>query len=77
LDGAVAEKSVGKVSSLPPEKSVQLVCDQFKSHVTKATMRRVKDLNMQLAVIPEGLTCQLQPLDLSINKSFNVFVHEE
>jgi hypothetical protein len=36
-----------------------LVCDQFKSYIMEATKRRVKDLNTQLAVVPEGLTSQL------------------
>jgi hypothetical protein len=39
--------------------------------------RRVKDLNSQLAIIPRGLTCQLQPLDVSINEPFKVSMREE
>jgi len=30
-----------------------------------------------LAVIPSGLTSQLQPLDVSVNKLFKGFMHEE
>jgi hypothetical protein len=56
-------------------KPALLVCDQFKSHVTEATKRRVKDLNRQLAVIPGDLT-SLQPLDVSINKPFKAFMRE-
>jgi hypothetical protein len=54
-----------------------LVCDQFKSHVTKATKRRVKDLDSRLAIIPGGLTHQLQPADVSINEPFKVSMREE
>lgn len=54
-----------------------LVCDQFKSQLTDATKRGVKDLNSQLAIIPGGLTSQLQPLDVSINKLLKAFMHEE
>jgi hypothetical protein len=45
-----------------------LVCGQFKSHVTEATKRKVKDLNSHLAIIPGGLGSQVQPLDVSINE---------
>jgi hypothetical protein len=53
------------------------VCDQLKTHTTDITMRRVKDLNTQLAVIPRGLSSQLQPFDVSINQPFKAFMHEE
>jgi len=42
-----------------------LVCDQFKAHVTK---RLATKLKTHLAVIPGGLTSQLQPLDVSVSK---------
>jgi len=32
---------------------------------------------MHLTVIPGGLTSQLQPLDVSVNKLFKGFMHEE
>jgi hypothetical protein len=32
---------------------------------------------MHLAVIPGGLTSQLQPLDVSVNKPFKEFMYEE
>jgi hypothetical protein len=59
------------------KKSSLLVCDQFKSHITEAMKRRVKDLNSQLAIIPGGLTSQLQPLDVSIKKPFKVSMRKE
>jgi len=34
-------------------------------------------LKTHLAVIPGGLTGQLQPLDISVNKPFKGFMHEE
>ncbi|KAJ7329609.1 hypothetical protein JRQ81_015783 [Phrynocephalus forsythii] len=36
-----------------------------------------KEAKTHLAVIPEGLTSQLQPLNVSINKLFKVFMPEE
>jgi len=54
-----------------------LVCNQFKANVTESTKRLATKLKMNLAVIPGGLTSQLQPLDVSVNKPFKGFMHEE
>ena len=54
-----------------------LVCDQFKAHVTESTKRLATKLKTHLAVIPGGLTSQLQPLDISVNKPFKGFMREE
>ena len=54
-----------------------LMCDQFKAHVTESTKRLATELKTHLAVIPGGLTSQLQPLDISVNKPFKGFMHEE
>ena len=54
-----------------------LVCDQFKAYVTESTKRLATKLKTHLAVIPGGLTSQLQPLDVSVNKPFKGFMHEE
>jgi len=53
------------------------VCDQFKAHVTESTKRLATKLKKYFAVIPDGLTSQLQPLYLSVNKPFEGFMHEE
>jgi len=53
------------------------VCDQFKAHVTESTKRLATKLKMHLAVIPGGLTSQLQPLYVPVNKPFKGFMHEE
>ena len=53
-----------KVWSKHPDglkKPFLLVCDQFKAHVTESTKRLVTKLKSHLAVIPGGLTSQLQP----------------
>ena len=34
-------------------------------------------MKTHLAVIPGGLTSQLQPLNFSVNKPFKGFMHEE
>ena len=53
------------------------MCDQFKTHVTESTNRLATKLKTHLTVIPGGLTSQLQPLDVSVNKQFKGFMHEE
>jgi len=53
------------------------VCDQFKAHVTESTKSLATKLKTLLAAIPGGLTSQLQPLDVSVNKPFKGFMHEE
>lgn len=56
------------------KKPALLVWDHFRDHRTDLAKRKVKQLKTQLAVIPGGLTCQLQPLDVSVNKSFKGFM---
>ena len=54
-----------------------LVCNQFKVHVTETTKRFGTKLKTHLTVIPGGLTSQLQPLYVSVNKPFKGFMREE
>ena len=53
------------------------MCDWFKAHVTESTKSFATKLKMHLAVILGGLTSQLQPLDISVNKLFKKLMHEE
>lgn len=59
------------------EFSALLMLDQFRAHISKTTKKCFKEVKTHLAVIPGGLTSQLQPLDVSINKPFKVFMREE
>ena len=59
------------------KKPSSLACDQFKAHVTESTKRLATTLKTHLAIIPGGLTSQLQPLDISVNKPFKGFMHEK
>src|SRR6266496_4380022 len=47
-----------------------LVLDSFTAHKTDAVKNRLYEKNTDLAVIPGGLTSRLQPLDVSLNRSF-------
>lgn len=54
-----------------------LMWDEFHAHKTEATKERAQILKTKLAIIPNCLTCQLQPLDMSINRIFKAFLEEE
>ncbi len=46
-----------------------LIYDSARSHITDEVKKLVRKYS-EIAVIPGGLTSKLQPLDLSVNKSF-------
>ncbi|KAK7088131.1 hypothetical protein V1264_022083 [Littorina saxatilis] len=47
-----------------------LVMDSMRAHITVGVKQAVKSANALLAVIPGGTTKFLQPLDISVNRSF-------
>lgn len=47
-----------------------LVMDSFKGHLVPPVKNKLLKKNTNIAIIPGGLTSKLQPLDVSINKSF-------
>ena len=51
-----------------------LVFDHFKAHVTQSAKAIAVDLKTQLVVIPGRPISQLQPLDVSVNKSFKALM---
>lgn len=51
------------------KKPVVLTWDQFRAQKTESTNWFVKAMNTEIAIIPGGLSSQLQPLDVSVNKS--------
>ena len=58
------------------EKPALLLFDQFRLGVTETTKRMGVELNVQLAVIPGGHTCQLQTLHFLGNKSYKPYIYE-
>ena len=52
------------------KKKSLLVLDTFKAHATESVKDRLAGENSDFVFIPGGLTNQLQPLDVSINKPF-------
>ena len=49
-----------------------LICDSMRAHLTADVKNMVKQMNAVLAVIPGGLTKELQPLDIGVNRPFKV-----
>ncbi|KAK6299839.1 hypothetical protein J4Q44_G00298720 [Coregonus suidteri] len=47
-----------------------LIYDSMRAHITNAVKKQVKQTNSELAVIPGGLTKELQPLDIGVNRTF-------
>lgn len=48
------------------------ICDSMRAHLTDTVKTQVKQTNSVLAIIPGGLTKELQPLDIGVNRSFKV-----
>ncbi|KAA8589771.1 hypothetical protein FQN60_013136 [Etheostoma spectabile] len=44
----------------------------MRAHLTDAVKNQVKQTNSELAIIPGGLTKELQPLDIGVNRAFIV-----
>ena len=54
----------------PSDAKKLLIMDSAPAHKTEAVKQLCKRLNFDIAMIPGGLTDQLQPLDISVNRSF-------
>src|SRR3989337_1753889 len=51
--------------------------DSFRGHLEKSVKKKFHDSNVDLAVIPGGLTSVCQPLDVGINKPFKDNLRKE
>ncbi|CAI7768646.1 unnamed protein product, partial [Closterium sp. NIES-54] len=72
----------GVVSFLKPKfgmqsRSAMLVLESYRGHLTKESKARFAVLNIVPAVIPAGCTADMQPLDVSVNKSFKESVRQQ
>ncbi len=52
-----------------------LVLNSFSAHIVDSVKYHFNEKNTNIAVIPEGLISHLQPLDISVNKSFKAKVN--
>ena len=53
-----------------------LVWDMFRAHCCDSVKEKLKEYRTRQAVIPGGCTSVLQPLDVSINKSFKTYLQK-
>ena len=51
-------------------KKTMLILDSFRGHLTEQVKKTCDNRNLVRAVIPGGMTKYLQPLDLTVNRSF-------
>ncbi|CAI7867171.1 unnamed protein product [Closterium sp. NIES-53] len=80
--GVIQWLDEGVVPFLKPKFGVQsrsamLVLDSYRGHLTKEVKARFAALNIVPAVIPAGCTADVQPLDVSVNKSFKASVRQQ
>ncbi len=52
-----------------------LVLNSFSAHIVDSVKCHFNEKNTNIAVVPGGLTSRLQPLDVSVNKSFKAKVN--
>ncbi|CAI7918446.1 unnamed protein product [Closterium sp. NIES-54] len=58
-------------------RSSMVVLDSYRGHLTDAVKEKFRELNCVPAIIPAGCTAEIQPLDVSINKSFKASVRQQ
>ncbi|CAI7894939.1 unnamed protein product [Closterium sp. NIES-54] len=80
--GVIQWLDEGVVPFLKPKFGVQsrsamLVLDSYRGHLTKEVRARFAVLNIVPAVISAGCTADVQPLDVSVNKSFKASVRQQ
>ena len=54
-----------------------LIMDSMRAHLTDGIKELFKGQKTKLAIIPGGLTCKLQPLDVGVNKAFKCYLRQE
>ena len=54
-----------------------LIADAMAAHREKSVQNHLNEAGAHVAIIPGGLTCKLQPLDIAVNRSFKTFVRNE
>ena len=71
-----ADESVTKLFPQVQEETI-LLRDCFSVHLMEEIVARLESLNEHQVLIPPGMTGELQPLDVGVNKPFKDYVREE
>ena len=77
MDAELMIKYIDYFNNNRSEASTMLVYDSFRGHLEKSVKKKFHDSNVDLAVIPGGLTSVCQPLDVGINKPFKDNLRKE
>ncbi|EEC17016.1 POGO family transposase, putative [Ixodes scapularis] len=73
----VWEQRSGARLSGPAGTRSMLQLDSFRGHLTPEVKTKLRNINSDLVVIPGGMTPELQPLDVSVNKPFKANLRQE
>ncbi|CAI7897008.1 unnamed protein product [Closterium sp. NIES-54] len=58
-------------------RSSMVVLDSYRGHLTEVVKEKFRELNCVPAIISSGCTAEVQPFDVSINKSFKASVRQQ
>ncbi len=77
MDANLMIKYIDYFNSNRSRAPTMLVYDSFRGHLEESVKKKFHDSNIDLAVIPGGLTSICQPLDVAINKPFKDNLRKE
>ena len=77
MDANLMIKYIDYFNSNRSRAPTMLVYDSFRGHLEESIKKKFYDSNIDLAVIPDGLTSICQPLDVAINKLFKDNLRKE
>jgi hypothetical protein len=77
MDTQLMDKYIDYFNDNRPNAPTLLVYDSFRGHLEESIKEKFHKSNVNLAVIPGGLTSICQPLDVAINKPFKDNIRKE
>jgi hypothetical protein len=77
VDGRLAWMFMGMSARCAIKAQSMLAVDAFCGYLSDRIRNRLRNKNIDLVIIPNGMTSQLQPLDVSLNKPFKHLFREQ